>query len=53
MRGFGLRPRTWLHAQPLRPVDWLLIGLALAGVVGAISWRVLGGGAVWVPPYPF
>lgn len=53
MRGFGLRPRTWLHARSLRPVDRLLIGLALVGVAAALLWRVLGGGGVWVPPYPF
>lgn len=53
MRGFGLRPRTWLHARRLRPIDWALIALWAGMLVGAIAWRVAGGGDLWVPPYPF
>jgi energy-coupling factor transport system permease protein len=53
MRGFGLRPRTWLHARPLRPVDWALIALGLGLLVGGVVWRIMGGGQLWVPPFPF
>jgi energy-coupling factor transport system permease protein len=53
MRGFGLKPRTWLHARPLAPVDRLLIGFGLALFFGGIAWRIFGGGQLWVPPYPF
>jgi energy-coupling factor transport system permease protein len=53
MRGFGLRPRTWLHARRLRPVDWLLIGVGLALLLGGVAWRIVGGGQLWVPPFPF
>jgi energy-coupling factor transport system permease protein len=53
MRGFGLRPRTWLHARRLRAVDWALIAIWLGMLVGAIAWRVAGGGGLWVPAYPF
>ena len=53
MRGFGLRPRTWLHARRLRPVDWLLILFALILFLGGITWRIAGGGELWVPSYPF
>lgn len=53
MRGFGLRPRTWLHARRLRPIDWLLIGFGLALLVGSLAWRFAGGGQLWVPPLPF
>jgi energy-coupling factor transport system permease protein len=53
MRGFGLRPRTWLHARPLGPVDWALIAIWVGMLVGVIAWRFAGGGQLWVPPYPF
>jgi energy-coupling factor transport system permease protein len=53
MRGFGLRPRTWLHARRLRPIDWLLIALGLGLLLGGMAWRAAGGGQLWVPPYPF
>lgn len=53
MRGFGLRPRTWLHARRLRPIDWLLIAIGVALLVGGIGWRMAGGGQLWVPPFPF
>jgi energy-coupling factor transport system permease protein len=53
MRGFGLRPRTWLHARRLRLVDWILIVLALALLVAGIAWRFAGGGQLWLPPYTF
>ena len=53
MRGFGLRPRTWLHARRLRVVDWVLIVFGLALFVGTIVWRGFGGGQLWIPPFPF
>jgi energy-coupling factor transport system permease protein len=53
MRGFGLRPRTWLHARPLRLVDWALIVLSLGVLLAGVAWRAVGGGALWVPPYPW
>lgn len=53
MRGFGLRPLTWLHARRLRPIDWLLIALGLGLLLGGMAWRAAGGGQLWVPPYPF
>lgn len=53
MRGFGLRPRTWLHARPLRMVDRVLIGFGLAMLLGGLAWRFAGGGQLWVPAYPF
>jgi energy-coupling factor transport system permease protein len=52
MRGFGLQPRTWLHARRLRPVDWVLILFGLGLLVGGIAWRVAGGGQIWLPPFP-
>jgi energy-coupling factor transport system permease protein len=52
MRGFGLQPRTWLHARPLRPVDWALILFGLSVLVGGVAWRIAGGGQLWVPPFP-
>jgi energy-coupling factor transport system permease protein len=53
MRGFGLRPRTWIHARRLRMTDWALIAFALLLLAGGIAWRIAGGGRLWVPPYPF
>lgn len=53
MRGFGLRPRTWLHARPLGPVDWALIVFSVGVLVAGLAWRAVGGGALWVPPFPF
>ena len=53
MRGFGLRPRTWLHARRLRPIDWALLALGLGLLLGSIGWRAAGGGQLWVPPFPF
>ena len=53
MRGFGLRPRTWLHARRLRPADLALIALWVGLLVGSIAWRFAGGGQLWVPPFPF
>jgi energy-coupling factor transport system permease protein len=53
MRSFGLRPRTWLHARPLRLVDWALILFGLGLLVGGIAWRLAGGGQLWIPPFPF
>jgi energy-coupling factor transport system permease protein len=53
MRGFGLRPRTWLHAQRLRPIDWALIVFGLGLLVGGLAWRFAGGGQLWMPPFPF
>jgi energy-coupling factor transport system permease protein len=53
MRGFGLRPRTWIHARRLRVIDWALIAFALLLLAGGIAWRIAGGGRLWVPPYPF
>lgn len=53
MRGFGLRPRTWLHARRLRPIDWVLILFALCLLFGGIAWRISGRGDLWVPPFPF
>jgi energy-coupling factor transport system permease protein len=53
MRGFGLRPRTWLHARPLGAIDWALIVFGLGLLVGGIVWRFAGGDQLWVPPFPF
>lgn len=53
MRGFGLKPRTWLHKRSLRLIDKVLIAAALLLLIGGIAWRVAGGGQLWVPPYPF
>ncbi|MDQ5853740.1 MAG: energy-coupling factor transporter transmembrane protein EcfT, partial [Chloroflexota bacterium] len=53
MRGFGLRPRTWLHARGLQAMDWALILLGLGLLVGSIAWRATGGGRIWLPPFPF
>jgi energy-coupling factor transport system permease protein len=53
MRGFGLGPRTWIHRRRLRIVDWLLVLFGLLLLIGGIAWRVVGGGGLWVPPYPF
>lgn len=53
MRGFGLRPRTWLHARRLRPADLALIALWVGLLVGSVAWRFAGGGQLWVPPFPF
>ncbi|MFL5803214.1 MAG: energy-coupling factor transporter transmembrane component T family protein [Roseiflexaceae bacterium] len=53
MRGFGLRPRTWIHARPLGLVDWALIAFGLGLLLGGIAWRIAGGGQIWVPPFPF
>ena len=53
MRGFGLNPRTWLHARPPRPIDWALIALWLGLLIGSVAWRFAGGGGLWVPAYPF
>ncbi len=53
MRGFGLRPRTWLHTRRLRVVDWMLMFVALAMLIAGFTWRFATGGELWVPPYPF
>ena len=53
MRGFGLQPRTWIHARRLRWVDWALIMIGLALLIGGVVWRIVGGGQLWVPPFPF
>ena len=53
MRGFGLRPRTWLHTRRLQAIDWALILLGLGLLVGSIAWRATGGGRLWLPPFPF
>jgi energy-coupling factor transport system permease protein len=53
MRGFGLRPRTWIHARPLGAADRVLIIFGLALLLGGIAWRIAGGGQTWVPPFPF
>lgn len=53
MRGFGLRPRTWLHARPLGLVDWALIVFSVGVLVAGVAWRAVGGGALWLPPFPF
>jgi energy-coupling factor transport system permease protein len=53
MRGFGLRPRTWLHARRLGMVDWALILLGVGLLIGGVAWRTAGGGQLWVPPFPF
>ncbi len=53
MRGFGLRPRTWLHKRRMAAIDWVLVGFALLLFVVGIAWRIIGGGRLWVPPYPF
>ena len=52
MRGFGLRPRTWLHARRLGPVDWVLMALGVGLLLAGIGWRLAGGGDLWVPPLP-
>lgn len=53
MRSFGLQKRTWLHARRLRFADWLLLGFGTLLLLGSIGWRIVTGGALWVPPYPF
>jgi energy-coupling factor transport system permease protein len=53
MRGFGLQPRTWLHARRMRPVDRALTLLWLGMLIGSILWRFAGGGQIWIPAYPF
>jgi energy-coupling factor transport system permease protein len=53
MRGFGLGPRTWIHARRLHTVDWILVAFGLLLLVAGTTWRILGGGSLWVPPYPF
>jgi energy-coupling factor transport system permease protein len=53
MRGFGLRPRTWIHARSLRTIDRALSAFGLGLLLGGIAWRIAGGGRIWVPPFPF
>jgi energy-coupling factor transport system permease protein len=53
MRGFGLRPRTWIHARRLSLADRVLIIFGLGLLLGGIAWRIAGGGQLWVPPFPF
>jgi len=53
MRGFGLKPRTWLNRQPLKLVDWILIGVGFALVMAGIVWSAVVGRQLWVPPFPF
>ena len=52
MRGFGQRPRTWLHAKPLGMIDRLLIGVGLVIALATLIWR-FSGSELWVPPFPF
>jgi len=52
MRGFGTRPRTWIHARSLQVTDRLLIILALCLLVGGVAWRFTGGGQLWMPSCP-
>jgi energy-coupling factor transport system permease protein len=53
MRGFGLQPRTWLHARRMSAVDRALTLLWLGMLAGSVLWRFVGGGQIWIPAYPF
>ena len=53
MRGFGLRPRTWLHKRRFAPRDYALLTLVIVGFVAAVVYRFTSGGALWVPSYSF
>lgn len=50
LRGFGVRPRTWLRKLTYAPRDWVLIGIGLLILVGSIVMRIIGFGDFWFPP---
>lgn len=50
LRGFGVRPRTWMRKLTYAPRDWAFISLGVAILIASIIARVLGFGDFWFPP---
>lgn len=50
LRAFGTEERTWVQKLTYRPRDRILIGLAVALVLAAVSLSLFGIGQFWVPP---
>jgi energy-coupling factor transport system permease protein len=51
LRGFGVRPRTWLPELKFQPLDWFVMGFAVLLLAGTIVLKRAGYGGFWVPPF--
>jgi energy-coupling factor transport system permease protein len=51
LRGFGVRPRTWLEELHYAPLDYAMIIFSVSLLVGSIVLNLLGYGDFWVPPF--
>jgi energy-coupling factor transport system permease protein len=49
LHAFGTGPRTWLQELRYHARDFVVIGLAVGLLAGAITLRLLGYGGLWVP----
>jgi len=51
LRAFGVHPRTWLKTLHFQTRDYIMIGLGLALLVGAVILTILGYADFWVPQW--
>ncbi len=51
LRGFGVRPRTWLPELKFQTLDWFVVGFGVLLLAGTIVLKRAGFGGFWVPPF--
>lgn len=51
LRGFGVRPRTWLVSLQFRTRDYLFIGFGVLVLVTSVTLNALGYGDFWIPSF--
>jgi energy-coupling factor transport system permease protein len=50
LRGFGVRPRTWLPRLKFGKLDWSVVAFGVFLLAGTIVLKRAGLGGFWVPP---
>lgn len=53
LRGFGVRPRTWLPHLEFQGLDWFVVSFGVFLLAGTIVLKQAGLGGFWVPPFLF
>jgi energy-coupling factor transport system permease protein len=51
LRGFGVRPRTWLPKLSFKSIDWFIVAFAIFLLAGTIVLKQAGLVNFWVPTF--
>lgn len=50
LRGFGVRPRTWIQILEFKNRDYVLMFIAIVLLTSSVGLSLLGVGKFWIPP---